>query len=135
MPQAVIDAIYGEYDAMSRMDWDEMFSGAHEDFEFRPPDRGLNAGVERGRDNAREAIVQFFSPFEEIQIEPQEIHERGDLIAVYVTMRTRPHGSTAMIEIRVGHLWEMRDGRPASLEIFPEREQALAAAERGGDQL
>ena len=132
MPQAVIDALYAEYDAMNRMDWREMFSGAYEDFEFRPPARGLNAGVERGRENAREALVQFFSPFEEVQIEPQEIHERGDWIAVYFVMRTRPHGSTAMVEIRAGHLWEMRDGRLASLEIFPAREEALAAAERGG---
>jgi ketosteroid isomerase-like protein len=77
--------------------------------------------------------VQFFSPFEEVQIEPPEIHERGDRIAVFFVMRTRPHGSSAMVEIRAGHLWVMRDGRPASLEVFPERDDALRAAERGGD--
>ena len=133
MTAAAIDTLYAEYDAWNRMDWDEMFSGAHEDFEFRPPARGLGPGTARGRENAREAVMQFFSPFEEVQIEPQEIHERGDRIAVFFVMRTRPHGSTAMVEIRAGHLWVMRDGRAESLEIFPEREDALRAAERGGD--
>ena len=129
----MIDTLLAEYDAWNRMDWDEMFSGAHEDFEFRPPARGLGPGTARGRESAREAVVQFFSPFEEVQIEPQEIHERGDRIAVFFVMRTRPHGSSAMVEIRAGHLWVMRDGRPASLEVFPERDDALRAAERGGD--
>lgn len=129
----MIDTLLAEYDAWNRMDWDEMFSGAHEDFEFRPPARGLGPGAARGRESARDAVVQFFSPFEEVQIEPQEIHERGDRIAVFFVMRTRPHGSSAMVEIRAGHLWTMRDGRAASLEVFPERDDALRAAESRRD--
>jgi hypothetical protein len=31
------------------------------------------------------------------------------------------------MEIRIGHLWTMRDGKPFQLELFPEREQALEA--------
>ena len=67
-----------------------------------------------------------------VDVQAQEIHERGDRIAVFFVLRTRPRGSTAMVEIRAGHLWTMRDGKPASLEVFPEREKALAAAERAG---
>jgi hypothetical protein len=29
------------------------------------------------------------------------------------------------VEIRAGHVWTMRDGKAARLEIFPEREKAL----------
>jgi ketosteroid isomerase-like protein len=37
-------------------------------------------------------------------------------------------GGSAVVEIRAGHLWTMRDGKAARLEIFPEREKALEAA-------
>jgi ketosteroid isomerase-like protein len=133
MSQADIDTLLAEYEAMGRQDWPAMFRGAHPDFEFKPPDRGLGAGSAHGRDNAREAVQTFFSPFEEVVIEPQEFHERGDRIAVFFLLRTRPRGSSAMVEIRAGHVWTMREGKPTRLEVFPEREKALAAAESRRD--
>jgi ketosteroid isomerase-like protein len=133
MSQADNELILAEYEAMGRMDWEEVFRRTHDDFEFKPPERGLGAGTARGRENARDAVKTFFSPFEEVVIEPQEFHERGDRIAVFFLMRTRPHGSTAMVEIRAGHVWTMRDGKPARLEVFPEREKALEAAESPPD--
>ena len=63
-----------------------------------------------------------------MEIEPQEFFERGDWIVVFFLMRSRPRGSTAVVEIRAAHLWTMRDGRAARLEIFPRREKALEAA-------
>ena len=126
-----IELIHAEYDAMMRQDWPDVFSRAHPDFEFKPPERGLAGGsVTHGREQARGDIESFFSPFEEIVIEPTEFHERGDCIAVYFTMRTRPHGSSKMIETSLGHLWVMREGRPARLEIHPQPDRALRAAER-----
>ena len=47
---------------------------------------------------------------------------------VFFTQRCRPTGSSATVDIHAAHLWTMRDGRPARLQIFPEREQALKAA-------
>jgi ketosteroid isomerase-like protein len=129
MPQAELDMIQAEYDAMNRQDWEAVFLEATTDFEFRPPDRGLGSGATHGPERAREDIKTFFSPFEEVIIEAQEIHERGDRIVVFFRLRTRPHGSTAMVEIRAGHVWTLRDRKLAGLAIFPEREKALEAAE------
>jgi ketosteroid isomerase-like protein len=131
VPQEDIDAIQAEYAAMSRMDWPEVFREAHPDFEFKPPEGGMAGGrVTQGRDKARADIESFFAPFEEVQLEAEEFHERGDYIAVYLTMRTRPKGSSAMIKTRLGQLWMMREGRLARLEIHPQPEKALRAAER-----
>jgi len=131
--QTGIELILAEYEAMGRQDWPDLFSRAHPDFEFKPPEGSLIGETARGRENAREAVKTFFSPFEEVVIEPQEFHERGDRIAVFFLLRTRPHGSSAMVEIRAGHLWIMRDGKPASIEVFPKRGDALAAAESPPD--
>jgi len=40
----------------------------------------------------------------------------------------RPTGSSSEITARIGHLWKFRDGKIQSMEGFPEREKALAAA-------
>jgi hypothetical protein len=65
-----------------------------------------------------------------LKIEPQAFHERGDQIAVFFVMRTRPKGSSAMIETRLGHLWVTREDKLARLEIHPQPDEALKAAER-----
>ena len=131
MSEEAIEAIYAEYAAMSRRDWPAVFADAHPDFEFKGPDRGLGGGsVTRGRDQSRKDVETFFSTFDEVTIEPQEFHERGDCIAVVIVMRMRPRGSSATPEIRIGNLWMMRDGKPCRLEIHPEPEAAMKAAER-----
>ncbi len=117
-----------EYEAMSRRDWDGVFCDVHPDFELRTPDRGLGAVTYKGREEARRAFEDFFEPFEEVAADPQEFFERGDRIVVFFLLRSRPTGSNAVVEIRAGHLWTLRDGRAARLEIFPEREKALKGA-------
>jgi ketosteroid isomerase-like protein len=129
MPMTGIDLIHAEYDAMSRQDWEAVFSEAHPDFEFLPPDGGIGGKTIFGPRLAREDIRAFFSPYEEVVIEAEEFHERGDAIAVFLRLRTRPRGSSALVEIRVGQLWTVRDGKLARLQIFAQRERALEAAE------
>ena len=124
-----IEIVNAEYEAMSRQDWPAVFRDAHDDFEFEPPSTGLGSGPTRGREPARKDIREFFAPYEEIVLDPQEFREAGDLIAVDLVVRTRPHGSSKMIEIRVGQLWTLREGRLARLQVFPQRESAFEAVE------
>ena len=130
MSQADIETLRAEYEAMSRQDWPAMFRSAHPDFELTTPERSAVAGTFYGRDMARRQLADFFEPFEEVLAEPEEFFERGDRIVVFFRLRSRPRGSSAAVEIRAGHLWTMRDGRAARLQIFPEREKALEAAAR-----
>ena len=44
--------------------------------------------------------------------------------------KARGGASGAEVEIRIGHLWTVRDGRITRLEVFPAREDARKAAER-----
>ena len=43
-------------------------------------------------------------------------------------MRSRPKGGSIDIEVRIGHLWTVRDGLLRSLKTFAVREEALEAA-------
>ena len=91
-------------------------------------DRVTNPGTYRGVDDIRRFFEDLFAPFEEVVAEPEEFLERGDQIVVLVVVRSRPRGSSAFIENRIGHLWTMRDGQVVRFQIFPEREKALEAA-------
>ena len=66
--------------------------------------------------------------FDEVVAEPEEVVEHGDQVVVVVKIRARPKGSSAEIEIRNGHVWTFRDGKPASMRLFPEPEKAFEAA-------
>jgi ketosteroid isomerase-like protein len=129
MTQADIEMLRAQYEAMNR---GAFFHTVPPDFELKTPDAGPEAGTtHRGPDEAKQAFEDFFEPYEEVIIEPQKFFERGDRIVVFFLLRSRPKGSSAVVEIRAGHLWTMRDSRPARCEIFPEREKALEAAELG----
>jgi ketosteroid isomerase-like protein len=128
MPEPDFETLRPAYEAISRGDWDAVFRDVHPDFELRTPDRGLAAGTVRGREQASRAFADFFEPYEEVVVEPQDFFERGDRIVVFFLLRSRPRGSRATVEIRAAHVWTMRDGKPARCEIFPVREQALEAA-------
>ena len=111
MSQADIEKLRGVYEAISRGDWDAAFRDAHPGFEYKLPDRDPRAGTYRG----------------EVVAEPEEFFLRGDQIVVFLRVRSRPRGSSATIEIRIAHLWTMRDGKAARFELFPVREEALEA--------
>jgi len=63
-----------------------------------------------------------------LSVEPEELFERGDQVAVVLKLQARPKASSAEIEIRNGHLWAFRDGKAVSMRMFPEPEKALETA-------
>jgi ketosteroid isomerase-like protein len=100
MSRADIETLRAEYEAFSRRDWDAAFSEAHPDFELRPPESGPEAATVRGPDAARRAFADFFEPYDEVAVEPQQFFERGDRIVVFFLQRSRPRGSSATLRSR-----------------------------------
>jgi ketosteroid isomerase-like protein len=117
-----------EYAAMSRKDWDSVLISAHRDFELTTPGTGLGVETVHGRENARQAFEDFFSPYESLSVEPERFFEGDGQIVVFFLQRAKPAGSTRFLERRAAHLWTMRDGKAVSLRIFLRREEALDAA-------
>lgn len=128
MSRDALAELRAHYTAFSRKDWNAVLPEVHPDFEFQPPRGGLDTEPVRGADSARSAFADFFGPYEEVSVEPEEFFERDDQIVVFFLQRLRLAGSTAYLERRAAHLWTMRDGKPARLEIVPQRKKALEAA-------
>jgi len=127
MSQTDIETLRTGYEAFNREDWDAVFESAAPDFELITADRVTNPGTYRGTEEAAQFFQDLFEPFEEVAVEPERFVENGDQIAVLVVVRSRPSGSTAVVENRIGHLWTMRDGKAVRFQIFPERAKALEA--------
>jgi len=125
MSQADIETLRAGYEAVSRGDWDAALRGLHPDLEWKPAERHPLAGTYRGRQQFERFFREQWEPFEEVRVEPEEFFQRGDRIVVFLRIRSRPKGSSATVEIRIGHLWTMRDGKAARCEVFAVRQEAL----------
>jgi ketosteroid isomerase-like protein len=127
MPERDFEALRLAYEAFGRRDWDAVVRGAHPDFELKTPGHGLFTTYV-GPEKASAAFEDFFEPYEDVLVEPEEFFEKGDRIVVFFRQRCRPRDSEGVVEVKAAHVWMMREGRPAGLEIFPRREEALAVA-------
>ena len=128
MSQADFEALRARYEAVTRGDRAAIYRDVHPGFTLKTPDQVPSAGTYLGAEEATRFVEDFWEPFEEVIIEPQEFRENGDRIVSLLLVRLRHTGSSAFVEIRVANLWTMRDGKPISCEWFPQREKALQAA-------
>jgi uncharacterized protein len=122
------DIVRSVYAAINARDY-RAFELLAEDFEWHEPERSLLGGSHRGAAEVRSALEAQLEVFDEFHIEPEEIHEQGDRVAVGVRQRARGGASGAEVEIRIGHVWTVRGGRIVRLEVFAAREAARSAVE------
>jgi uncharacterized protein len=123
-----VELLRSGYDAFNRGDLDAVFKLLDPEIEWVTTDRVPFAGTYRGHDDVRALLRDQQEVFGEITMEPYEFFEAGDSVVAFVRQRARGQTSGAEIEIVVGHLWTVRDGRAVRFEGFPEREKALEAA-------
>ena len=124
MSQENVEIVRRAYESLARRDWDGLWAAAHPDFQLHTQLQGSY----RGPDEAQRFAEDRFAVFESWEAEPDEFLESGDQVVVFVTQRAQPQGTSAVIEIKTGDLWTLRDGKVLMLETFPQREKALEAA-------
>ena len=117
------------YKAIEERNYEAGFALLDDEFEWLEPERALLGRVHRGPDQVRAAIETLLEVFDEFTIEPEEFHEYGQHVAVPIRQRVRGGASGVELEIRIGHLWKVEEGKVTRLEVFAAREDALKAAE------
>jgi ketosteroid isomerase-like protein len=86
------------------------------------------AGVFHGPDGAERSLGELQEGFDEIRFEPVELIEAGDFVVAACRFRGRGKSSGAPFDARVSHLWTIREGVIARLEVFAGKREALRAA-------
>jgi ketosteroid isomerase-like protein len=122
------EALRARYKATSKENLGAVFADVHPDFELKTAERVPGAGIYRGAEAATKFFEDLVEPFEDVGYEPQRFFERGDKIVVFLIVRFKPRGTSAVVENQIGALWTIRDGKPVRCEMYPQREQALVAA-------
>jgi ketosteroid isomerase-like protein len=128
MSRADVETLRVLYEAVSRGDWDAVFRDASADFELKTPDTNPIAGTYRGPEEIRRFFDELWAAFAEVTVQPERVVDLDDRILVFLLMRLKPTDSDATVEMRIAHLWTVRDGVIMRCEVFTEREDALAAA-------
>jgi ketosteroid isomerase-like protein len=83
--------------------------------------------VYRGHRGIREAFERELDCWEWIELKLDQLIDCGDEILGLGTFHGRGHGSGIEVEHFIGHLWTVRAGLLIRIQIFHDRDRALAA--------
>jgi ketosteroid isomerase-like protein len=127
-----IEQARAAYAAWSARDLDAFVEVFSENVEVKPfLGSGLGASTYRGHGGLKRWYQEATEEWEELRVEPQEFHEVGDRLAVFLHVSGRGRGSHVEVEAEIVHVAEFRDGKFTRLEGFGDREQARRALDQG----
>jgi uncharacterized protein len=99
----------------------------HPDAEWIPDSR-VGQEPARGRENVMKFFTDTAEPFDFFHVEPEDLWETGDRVLVFVRVTGRGQAGGAPFEIRIAHLWTVRDGLLMRGEGYGDRSEALKVA-------
>ena len=91
------------------------------------PDRSVGEAPRRGRDSVLEFFRDRASMFGEFEAEVEQLFERDDHVLAFIRLAGSGAASGAPFEIRIAHLWTLRDDRIIRGEGYRDRGEALEA--------
>jgi len=103
----------------------------HPEFEVTtPPSLSVEPDTYRGHDGVRRYFDSFYEVMDEVRFVPEEFIEVGDRVVIPLQVVARGRETGIEATQRVFQVWSARDGKAIRVEIFPTREEAIAAAQR-----
>ena len=123
-----VAAVRRYVDAFNRLDLDAATIGLDPAIELREWPEAPGSQSYHGVDGVRRAFDTWFETWEWMTLEIEEIHAVGDRVLFTLHQRAKGRTSEAEVEIRSYNVYTFRDGLVTRVELFVERENALAAA-------
>jgi uncharacterized protein len=127
MTRENVEIVRAAYAAMAARDERRVSEYLRPDVESIP-DRSVGEGPIRGRDKVIEFFTDRASMFGEIGLEVEQILDQNDQVLVFLRVFGSGSASGAGFEIRIAHLWTLRDGKALRGEGFGDRDAALEGA-------
>jgi ketosteroid isomerase-like protein len=127
MPGGNTEIVRRLYRAMDRRDTAAAADLAHADAEWIP-DRRVGEGPVRGRDNVLRFFLDRAEMFGDLRTELERVWEKDDRVLAFIHVTGEGRASGAGFEIRIAHLWTLRDGLVVRGEGYGDRTEALEAA-------
>src|SRR5262249_40743723 len=125
-----LEVIKVGFDAFNRDGVDGILPYIHPEFESTTP---VNLAAEpdtyRGQDGARRYFDSFNEVMEDIRWDAHSFQDVGDRVVVEFTLRAKGKSTGLDFGQDAVQVWEFRDGKAVSLELYPTLDEALVAAE------
>jgi ketosteroid isomerase-like protein len=102
------------------------------DIDWVAPPEWLEESVYRGHEGIRRIAAQWTENFDQYRLSIEELIDVGDRVLALLVQRGRIKESGDPIEQRIGHVWEVRDGKGVHVEVYFSWEQACEAAKTPG---
>jgi ketosteroid isomerase-like protein len=97
------------------------------DFELRDRESAPDRSTLVGGEGILELVRLNMEVFDELELEPTEFIDRGDVVIVVLRMRVRGRSSGAAVDSETIHVWEFSEGRATRMQIYADRQRALKA--------
>ena len=95
---------------------------------YSPPDLA-NPGTFHGVEGYKEWTRSWFDAWDEFEIQPERVEAVGDECVVAVCrQRGIGRSSGIAVEQTMAYMWQIRDGKVIRFHLYPDREEAVAAA-------
>jgi uncharacterized protein len=88
----------------------------------------IDGRVTHGIEDTRASVAEGFSSFDDVRIEPQQMRDAGDEVAVRLRGWFRGASSGIQTEVSWAGVFTVRDGRILRYRDYPSWPQALEAA-------
>jgi ketosteroid isomerase-like protein len=89
----------------------------------------------RGREGLLEALASSDESFEDFRMDLEDLIGVGDShVVVILRMHGRGRGSGVPVEEQIAHLWTVRDGKAAEMQVYTDPEDALRDARAAAGQ-
>jgi len=117
MSEANIAVVRQGYEAHDRGDHAGVFALLHPAFEIFQTDQVPWGGSYRGREQARQ-FFQHLAEHIESRVSPEEFIAAGDRVAVTGHIRGHVRATGTPFDLRIVHIWTVRDGLAARFEAY-----------------
>lgn len=115
-------------EAFNRRDFDPLIADTDPAVELSEWPEAPGAQTYRGPEGLRQAFEKWFESWEWMHLDIIELIDAGDHVLVGLDQRARGSGSGVEVEIKSHNVYSFRDGMVTRVQLFIDREPALAAA-------
>ncbi len=116
------------YDAWAAGDIETALAGIDPDIEWIEPAESPDGQAWRGAEGVLASMAKWTQPFDDYAFEITESIDLGDRALFALVQRGRGKSSGVDVESPIWHLWTVENGRAIRVEMFFDRDDALAAA-------
>jgi protein-L-isoaspartate(D-aspartate) O-methyltransferase len=114
--------------AISERDVEAALEVCHPDIQFSSMLAQIEGTTYRGHDGVRRYFEDVAAAWDEWHVGTEEVRTARDgRLVIVINMRVRGKGSGVLLEERMAHVWELRDGRLWRSTIYRDVERALEA--------